>query len=430
MARIGLETLKTAKPRESEYVIWDDALSGFGLRVRPTGAMAWIVQYRIGTGRTAKQRKLSLGPPGNPFTPAEARAEAKKVLNAAGIGQDAAETIRAKPEDALTVRQFIETWATDGAPFNQARKGPDRGARRKPRQVEWDIARLRAHVVPVLGSRRLSELTDKDLNRLKTAISTGKTAKTEKLGPRAVRRVTGGDGVANGTLRVLRSALGWAVKQGMIQDNPAERVVIAASKPRQTYLKAPEMAALGKALNAAEAEGAHPYAIAIITLLALTGARKSEIEALKWSEIDRDNMLIIKRDTKTGEAVTPLSEAAAGVLATIKPVAGAGHVFPATSGEGYYQGTPKVWNTVRTKAGLHHIRLHDLRHTFASAGINSGHALPVIGALLAHKSAQTTQGYAHLAVDTVRAASEGISASIEESMGRARLRVVEGGKNG
>lgn len=428
MAKIGLETLKTAEARASEYVIWDDALAGFGLRVRPTGSKAWIVQYRIGTGRTAKQRKISLGPPGNPFTPAEARTEAKRILAAAGVGQDAADTIRAKPEDAQTVRQFIETWAVEGAPFNQSRRGNAKGKRRKVRQVEWDAARLRAHVVPVLGSKRLIEVEAKDLERLKTAIATGKTATTEKIGPRAVRRVTGGDGAANGTLRVLRSALGWAVKQGMIETNPADRVDIAASGERDRPLSATDVSALGAALDAAEAKGAHPYAIAIITLLALTGARKSEIEGLRWSEIDFDSGRIVKADTKTGKAVTPLSEAAEAVIKTIDRQEGKDFVFPATAGEGYYQGTPKVWRDVRAKAGLDDVRLHDLRHHFATMGVSAKLSLPVIGRLLAHSSAQSTSRYAHAAIDTVRAAGDELGGQIAQKLGRARLRVVEGGK--
>ncbi len=146
------------------------------------------------------------------------------------------------------------------------------------------------------------------------------------------------------------------------------------------------------------------------------GARKSEIETLKWSEVDFASGYLKLADSKTGQKAIPLNAGALQILNDLERHAENEHVFPAYRGEYYYEGTPKVWKRIKSAAGLNDIRLHDLRHSFASIAVSSGASLPIIGALLGHAHSSTTQRYAHLSDDPLRATSNGVGNQIAASL--------------
>ena len=166
-------------------------------------------------------------------------------------------------------------------------------------------------------------------------------------------------------------------------------------------------------MTALEAEGANPAAIAIIRLLAFTGARKSEIASLRWSEVDLARGYLRLGDSKTGAKIIPIGAPACEVLAGVEAIDSSEFVFPATSGDSHFQGVEKVWRKARLAAGFPDLRLHDLRHSFASVGLARGDALPVIGAILGHADVKTTSRYAHLADDPVKLAADAISKSVQ-----------------
>jgi integrase len=174
----------------------------------------------------------------------------------------------------------------------------------------------------------------------------------------------------------------------------------------------------------------NPSAIAILKLLIFTGARKREIEALRWSEIDFQSGYIQLADSKTGQKAFPLNAGALEVLNGLVRLGGSKFVFPGYRSGGHYQGTPKVWSRIRMTAGLEGVRLHDLRHSFASVAVSGGASLPIIGALLGHENSATTQRYAHLHDDPLRAASEAIGSKIAASLlgaDSAELKIFDGG---
>jgi integrase len=163
--------------------------------------------------------------------------------------------------------------------------------------------------------------------------------------------------------------------------------------------------------------------VGVIRLLTLTGARKGEIEGLRWTEVDFARSCLRLGDSKTGARIIPLGAAALQCLQELPKAKGSPYVFPGevapVAGEAprHYVGTPKVWLRVRAAAGLHDVRLHDLRHTFASFGAAGGLSLPVIGQLLGHRDVKTTAQYAHLADDPLRAGVERIAGAISGAMG-------------
>lgn len=173
---------------------------------------------------------------------------------------------------------------------------------------------------------------------------------------------------------------------------------------------------MGNALRQAEEEGENPTALAILKLLIFTGARKGEIEVLKWSDIDFQTGHLRLSDSKTGQKVIPLNAGALKILSELDRLEGTDYVFPAYRGNGHYEGTPKVWKRIRKAAGIEDVRLHDLRHSFASIAVSGGASLPIIGSLLGHTNSATTQRYAHLNDDPLRAATEAIGGKINAAM--------------
>lgn len=421
--KLTVSAVTGAEPGAETYTLWDSELAGFGLVVRPSGHKSFIVKYRIGGGRGAKQKKVSLGRVGSPYTASQARQKAKDMLAEARGGADPSQALRTSLADAMTVADMLDEWEKESAPFDRRN-----GRRRKPASVAGDIRRLNIHVRTLIGSTRLRDVTPDTLRKLRADIAEGKTARREKSKVRGVSRATGGDGTAVATLRILKSALAYATDKGWIAENPASKVKLPPTGSRERFLSGAELEALGSALDRAEAEGLHPHALNIIRLLALTGARRGEIERLTWAQVDFDRGAVVLEDTKTGRAAWPLSRPALQLLEALPREAGSPFVFPATRGDGYYLGLNQVWPKVRAMAELEGVRLHDLRHSFASVGASGGVGLPVVGKLLGHKQASTTQRYSHIADDPLRAAADQVGGQIAARMKLKPLKAVEGGK--
>jgi integrase len=202
----------------------------------------------------------------------------------------------------------------------------------------------------------------------------------------------------------------------LISENPVRGVKRFPDKKGQRYLSQQELVALGKAFDQAEAQNTNPLAIAILKLLIFTGARRGEIEPLKRKEIDFETGYIRLADSKTGQKIIPLNAGALEILSEVRRWEGSDYAFPANRGTGYYEGTPKVWQRIRKVAGLEDVRIHDLRHSFASIAVSGGASLPIIGALLGHSDSATTQRYAHLNDDPLKAASEAVGNVISASL--------------
>lgn len=183
--------------------------------------------------------------------------------------------------------------------------------------------------------------------------------------------------------------------------------------------------ALGQSLRDGLDQGINPQAIAILKLLIFTGARKGEIETLRWDEVDFDAGYLKLADSKTGQKAIPLNSGALQILAETPRFEASPFVFPAHRSDGYYEGTPKVWRIIRKMAGIEDVRLHDLRHSFASVAVAGGASLPIIGALLGHSDSATTQRYAHLHDDPLKAATESIGSKLTASLSGSSISEIQ-----
>jgi integrase len=411
----GKRAVDALEPRERPYIVFDGNLPGFGVRVMPSGLKTFVVDYRPGAGgRGVAKRRLTLGRYG-PMTAEQARKAAQNALAHIRLGQDP-QGEKTRQRAAMTVGELIDLF-------------------------------LDEHVGTKLKTK----------TRLDYAIVLGKARvayggiKAEALRAQAVaalhRSMAGTPFQANKVLDAVSSLYTWAERHGHLPEghpNPARKLPRYREQGRERFLTSEEIGRLGDALREGGSAGLcygvdeskpkakhapkeanrrvvlDPFAIAAIRLLALTGARLREILHAKWEYVDFERGILFLPDSKTGKKPVYLSAPALEVLASLPPIVGNPHIIP-----GGKQGRPrhdlkKPWTTVTRAAGLAGLRLHDLRHSFASFGAGASLGLPVIGKLLGHSHATTTQRYAHLAADPVRQASERIGATIAAALdGRA-----------
>jgi integrase len=222
--------------------------------------------------------------------------------------------------------------------------------------------------------------------------------------------------VAGQCVTLMGTLFTFAIERGLRKDNPAHGVKKPPVRKMERFLSESEIARLATVLDDEVNAGGNPYPSAAIKLLLLTGCRRSEILKLQWQQVDFDRQCLRLPDSKTGAKVVYLNAPAATLLHELPRVTGNPYVIVGGIRGAPLVGIDKIWFSVRKRAGLPGLRLHDLRHSFASVGAIGGLSLPMIGALLGHKHATTTARYAHLSADPVRAANEAIGERISAAM--------------
>lgn len=389
-ALIGKRTVDAIKTANGEVRLWDTELKGFCVRAYASGRKVYAVKYRV----DGRQRWMTIGDH-DPWAPAEARIEAANILHMASKGIDPAAE-KQKRRAAGTVADLAKRYLEEGPSTR-----PDK------RASSWaaDRASLNHHVIPLLGDKPSDGLTKADVGRMVRDIASGKTAAPVKAGKLRGRvKPRGGPGVADRSRASLSAMYGWAVEHGLATANPAVGVRVERRASRERFLSVPEVAAMFDALKVQQAAGTIPQNHAdILRLLILTGARKTEIAGLRWSEFDAARRQLVlppertKAGGKNGDRRIHLPTAAVMILGAVKRKPGSPWVFPAARGEGPTTGLQKSWSKVRTAAKLEGVRIHDLRHSFASLAAADGASLIVIQKALGHADSRTTQRYAHLA---------------------------------
>jgi integrase len=405
-----------AKARAGRYFIWDTELVGFALRVNPTGTRTWVVKYRSeGGGRNAPVRWHRVG-----AFPAlsgqEARKAAKKLLAKVELGEDPMGDLAAKRRE-MTVSTLVDLYEEEGC---VVQRGCRIGTPMKSLTKQYTMARLRHHVIPLLGKRKISEVTGGDVESFAKQVTSGATAKDEKVGPRKRIIVRGGAGAARKVVRDLSAVFEFALRRTLVPNNPVLHASVRKSdNRRERFLDLEEVKRLGAALDELEREGVNPKAVNIARLWALTGCRRNEIAGLRWSEVDLEAGMLILQDSKTGASRRPLGAAAVALLDSLRDADDVRpeFVFPAERGTGFYQGTKRVWAEAIKRADLPGVTPHVLRHTLGSAAASSGEALLMVGSLLGHKNARSTQIYAHITHDPARLAADRVSAPLAIALG-------------
>jgi integrase len=259
---------------------------------------------------------------------------------------------------------------------------------------------------------KASAVTKADVQRMISGVIAGETARgpvKTKLRGRATIR--GGSGIAPRVLAATRAMFGWAVEQGILKANPASGIDLPARAPKERFLSLEEARNLLAKLDELENDGEVSEAHAdIVRLLLFTGARRGEITGLRAAEVDLERKRLVlppertKAGGKTGVRRVPLSAPAIEILTKYSDCKG--HLFPAARGEGPTTGLGKSWETIKGAADLPGVRLHDLRHSWASAAVADGASLFLVGKVLGHANARTTERYAHLTDDPLLALAE------------------------
>ncbi|QIG91848.1 site-specific integrase [Bradyrhizobium sp. 6(2017)] len=412
--KIGRRSLSALPAVTRPTIFYDTDLTGFGLKASPTGALSYIVEYRPGAGgRSVSKRRMVIGTPKN-LTPEEARNQASGILARVRLGDDPAAE-RSNARKAETVSDLLTSFM-DG----------HIRAKRKARTAKLFQGYVDNHIEPALGTRKAPSLTRADIQRLHKAI--GKT-----------HPVT-----ANRVLALIGAAYTYGSRSGHLPEglaNPASGIERFREQVRERFLSESELLRLGEAIREAETVGVPwikqskskhapkpenrvtnigPHAAAALRLLIFTGARLREILDLQWDHVDLPRGLLFLPDSKTGKKTIVLGMAALAVLENLPRVGK--FVIAGTDNDKPRADLQRPWALVSTRADLAGLRLHDLRHSFASVGAGSGFGLPVIGKLLGHSNSKTTERYAHLASDPLRRASDAISGAISKAMGEPALR--------
>ena len=398
-AKITKSLVDKAKSDTRDQFIWDTDIKGFGLKVTPKGRRVYVVQKRL----RGRLRRFTIGPHGAPWTPDKARIRAAKILGAIASGEEPPAENSSGAAD-LTVSGLADLYVSEGSHTKKSStRYNDRGV-------------IERHIKPLIGKRHISDLTRGDIERMMAGVAAGKTALDEKSGFRGRSIVRGGQIAANNAVALVSSILSFAMARNLIKDNPAIGINKYRPKARERFLSEQELRRLGEVLDDTLRQGTNPYAVAAIRLLLLTGCRRNEILSLCWDWVDYDRGMLKLPDSKSGAKIVPLGTPAISLLRSIPRKSGNPFVFPSTRGDGHLVGLQKIWEKLRARADLADVRLHDLRHTYASMGAASGESLYIVGKLVGHKQQATTQRYAHLADSPLRDAADRIGARISEAM--------------
>ena len=430
--KLGRKLLKELPTIAQPTIIYDTDLKGFGLKLmppstkNPAGAKSWIVEYRPGNGgRGVAKKRVVLGSIGS-LTPEQAREAAKTMLASVRLGADPS-AMRAEKRGAKTIAEL--------APLYDAETNP----LRKPRTVETYENYWRKHIIPAMGGMAASAMTKADVVKL--------------------HRTTGVDTkvTANRLVTLLAHFYEWAqdAKHVPKGHNPAKGVDRFKETGKERFLTPEELGRLGTALRLAETDGIpwpsadgkplskhaptqpqnrltkiSPQAAGAIRLLIFTGARLREILHLEWAHVDFSRTMLFLPDSKSGKKPIVLGGAAVAVLKDLERLALAEarlidpaarkpmshYVFPTADVRKPKPDIRRPWRLIQQAADLPGVRLHDLRHSFASVGAGSGLGLPIIGKLLGHGDVKTTAKYAHLDANPLRRANDVIGKAIASAM--------------
>lgn len=368
-------------PVQGNRITYDTRFPGFGLRVTAGGARSFVFNYRI----KGRERRITIGQyPA--WTVLAARKQAEHLRRQVDTGVDPLEG-RISEREAPTVRALFDQYEEEHLPTKALRSAAD------------DRAMWKNDILPALGAKKVADLRPQDCDALHRCISQTRPTR------------------ANRVNEVLRKALNLAIRWGWIERNPASGVRRNPEPKRHRYLGREEV---GRLIDALNKHSERTSSDAVLFML-LTGCRKSEALKATWSQFDLPNRVWTKPSAETKqrrEHRVPYSSAAAAILKCRLSKTAGPHVFAGNTGAAL-QDVRRTWAAVCKSADLRSVRLHDLRHTFASLVASSGQSLMVVGELLGHSTPQTTKRYAHLYDDALRSAAESVSLSLTEKRKRS-----------
>ncbi len=375
--KLTKRSVDALRVEEKDAIFWDRDLPGFGVRVYTTGRKVYVVQSRGPTG----PKRATIGRHGA-VSPDQARKQATVFIDRIKRGEDPAPP---PPPRELTVADLAERYLNAHVQVN-CRRSTVAGYRHI----------VTGYIVPELGECPLGAV-----GRAQVAALHYRHRDKPYQANRAV----------NVLAKMFRLAEAWGLTPP--RKNPCRSVRRFREGRSERFLTPEEYRRLGRVLDAAQADGSvRPGGIAAVRLLLLTGCRRNEILTLRWDDVDRTARELRLRDSKTGARSVPLTPAVQAVLDGIVRVPGNPWVIVGRKPGTHLVGINHIWTDVRTRAGLEDVRIHDLRHSYASRALALGEGLPMIGKLLGHTLIKTTARYAHLARETEKASAAKIGGSI------------------
>ena len=391
--------LTSLAPEAKPYRVWDSETSGFNVHVKPSGTKTLTLYYTAGS----RPRWYTIGLFPKQCSATVARAKALSLKSQIADGFDPQEERSNERREAMTVGRLISAYLERG-PISRPAK----------RESSWktDRSNLERHVRPILGKVTLGRVRRDDVGHLIQQIRDGATAGVVRTRRQGYARVRGGLEPARRALSSTSAMFSWAMEQGYLEKNPVKGFRLPKPAARERFLSAEEAQHLFSTLKRLEKEESFNSGFGdIIRLLLLTGARKMEIQALQWREIDlvRRRLILDPDRTKTGGTsgtrTIPLSKAACDILR--KRLKTVDSVFPANKGLGAHTtGLQKAWSELRLAAGFPDLRIHVLRHSFASLALQNSENIYTISKVLGHTNTRTTERYMHLEDATTQALSE------------------------
>ncbi|MCY3767975.1 MAG: site-specific integrase [Gammaproteobacteria bacterium] len=374
-SKLTKRTVDAIQANDKDIVYWDRELTGFGLRVRKSGRKNYVLQTRV----NGKLRWFTIGPHG-PLAPEEARIKALEILADAKKGIDSRIDAGYEPELEPTMTDLGKRFLEEYVPVHCKGATPKEYGRI-----------VKCFVIPMIGELRVSKTQRKDIAALHHSL---------RDKPYQANRVLA---VVS---KMLSLAEVWNWRPG--GSNPCRHIKRYKEHKRERFLSEEEIKRLGEVLRHAEDE--MPSAVAAFRLLLLTGCRLSEIRNLKWEYVKEDHIAL--PDSKTGGRVVPLGPEAQAVLAAIPRKKDNPWVIIGRRPGSHLVNLQKPWRRICKRAGLDDVRIHDIRHSFASRALALGESLTMIGKLLGHTQVQTTARYAHLARDSIQDAASRVTGSI------------------
>jgi len=385
MTRLTIKQIESLTPASDKKIIWDDKPVGLGLKVSKTGAKTFIIKYR---NKYKQQRKYTIGKYGI-ITLDEARRTARKLLSDIAKGIDPSDIKKQGMKDPNMIDLF-EQYLKEHSSVNN-----------KPRTHKCNESFVRRHLIPELGKFKVKEVQRKDIYAVQQKLT-------------KISKVT-----SNMAISILSKAFNLAEIWGFRDDNtnPCRHVKKYPMQPKQRFLTKEEVKRLSQKLEFYKKAQLEPLPVLYaIKLLLLTGCRLNEILTLKWEYINLDENCFRLPDSKTGSKTVYFSSIVGDIIKTIKRLPDNPYLIVGEKKGQHLNNLQKPWRRIRKDCGLDDVRIHDLRHSFASMAAMSGMSLPLIGSMLGHSQPQTTAQYVHLMGEPMIKAVNAVNKTIMESM--------------
>lgn len=385
MPKLTKKVIDSSLPKEKDYIVWDDEIKGFGCRIFPGGKKTYVFYYRAPV--TRKFSYIKIGLHGN-LTVDEARIKAKALTLSVSNGID----VKVAKKQAIIEEQksilFVDFWQIFTNKYILINH--------KPSTQRANKSRIKKHIIPFFSNKKIADIERRDILAFKDSLPNIKGNFTKCL---------------NLLSTAFDQAELWEYRSQ--NSNPCKGVKKQSDNKMERFLTMPELRKLEEVLASLTSSKSSPYTLAAIWILMITGCRLSEVLTLPWADVHLEDDYLYLKDSKVGVRTIALSDKGKQILERLQKQEGNPYVFCGNLSEKPLVNINRTWNKARTLAGIGDVRIHDLRHSFASFALKQGVSLYTLSKLLGHQSIKTTERYAHLELDHLKEATNKVAQVFE-----------------